>query len=171
MNFQCDKCGRPATIHLTEIVGGRKIEKHLCEDCAAEEGITVKSNVPISQLLEDFVLQTASTQPESGVSSQSDAPDLTCEACGMKFAEFRENGLLGCPNDYDAFADALEPLLEDAQDGHTQHIGKVPRNAGRSQKRQNELLRLRAELKSAVAAEDYERAAELRDRITELEQQ
>ncbi|MFP3936971.1 MAG: UvrB/UvrC motif-containing protein [Phycisphaerae bacterium] len=171
MNFQCEKCGQPATIHLTEVVGGRKVEKHLCEDCAADEGITVKSNVPISQLLEDFVLQTASQQSETDESSDSDAPEIKCEGCGMTFAEFRRTGLLGCPNDYDAFADALEPLVQEAQDGHTQHVGKVPRNAGSSQKRQNEILRLRAELKSAVDAEDYERAAELRDRITELEQQ
>ena len=166
MKFKCDKCGQPATIHLTEIVGGQKIEKHLCEDCAASEGITVKSNVPISQLLEDFVLQTTS----SGESQQAPAPDLTCEVCGMTFAEFRESGLLGCPNDYDAFAEALDPLLEKAHDGHTQHIGKVPRNAGQSQKRQTEILRLRAELKSAVNTEDYERAAGLRDRIKEMEQ-
>lgn len=171
MNFHCDKCGKPATIHLTEISGGRKIEKHLCEDCAADEGITVKSNVPISQLLEDFVLQSASSEPEADDSAGPETPDLACDACGMTFAEFRQGGMLGCPNDYDAFANALEPLLEDAQDGNTQHIGKVPRNAGRSQKRQNEILRLRAELKSAVATEDYERAAELRDRISELEQQ
>jgi protein arginine kinase activator len=167
MKFKCDKCGQPATIHLTEIVGGQKIEKHLCEDCAAAEGITVKSNVPISQLLEDFVLQTTSTSAEA---EEAPPPDLECEVCGMTFAEFRESGLLGCPNDYDAFAEALDPLLEKAQDGHTQHIGKVPRNAGQTQKRQTEILRLRAELKSAVGAEDYERAAELRDRIQELEQ-
>lgn len=166
MNLKCDKCGQPATIHLTEIVGGQKHEKHLCEDCAAEDGITMKSNVPISQLLEDFVLQTTSVpQGEQGA-----APDLTCEVCGETFREFQDSGLLGCPNDYDAFAEALDPLLEKAQDGHTQHVGKVPHNVGRGQKRQAEILRLRAELNSAVTAENYERAAELRDRIQELEQ-
>ncbi len=166
MNFKCDKCGQPATIHLTEIVGGNKNEKHLCEDCAAEDGITVKSNVPISQLLEDFVLQTTSAPQQE----QPAGPELTCEVCGTTFSEFQDTGLLGCPNDYDTFAEALEPLLEKAQDGHVQHVGKVPHNIGRSQKRQTEILRLRTELKSAVTAEDYERAAELRDQIKEMEQ-
>jgi protein arginine kinase activator len=48
-------------------------------------------------------------------------------------------------------------------------VGKVPKRAGLDQKRQNRILRLRAELKGAVAAEDYERAAILRDQIRELE--
>ena len=160
MKRECDKCGKPATVHLTEIVEGKKIEKHLCEDCAVSEGITVKANLPISQLLEDFILQTASTE---------ETADLKCDVCGLSFSEFRERGLLGCPNDYDAFEPALRPTLERAHEGAGQHIGKVPRRAGSSQKKQNALLRLRAELKGAVAAEDYERAADLRDQIKEME--
>ncbi len=155
MKFRCDNCGKPATVHLTEIADGKKVEKHLCEQCAGSEGITIKSNVPISQLLEDFILQSGEEKP----------PDLRCEVCGTTFAEFREHGLLGCPHDYDAFA----PLLERAHEGADRHIGKVPARAGTDQRKQNALLRLRAELKGAVAAEDYERAAGLRDRIKEME--
>ena len=148
-----------ATVHLTEIVNGQKIEKHLCEQCAATEGLTVKSNVPISQLLEDFILQTA----------DSEEPEPTCEVCGMSFSEFRQQGRLGCPHDYDAFGDALPSLLEKAQNGATEHVGKVPRHSGRDLKRQNAILRLRAQLRGAIAAEDYEQAAGLRDQIKELE--
>ena len=160
MGYKCDKCGKPATIHLTEIADGQKIEKHLCEDCAGSEGITIKSNLPLSQLLEDFVLQTSAGREEA---------DLTCEVCGLTFSEFREQAVLGCPHDYDAFDSVLTPLLEHAQEGASQHVGKVPRRAGSDQKKQNAVLRLRAELKGAIAAEDYERAAELRDRIKEME--
>lgn len=162
MKHKCDNCEKVATIHLTEILGGKKIEKHLCEDCAADEGITVKANVPISQLLEDFVLQTG--QAEEG------PPDIECEVCGMTFSEFRENGQLGCPNDYDAFEETLVPMLARAQDSASQHVGKVPQHAGTAQQRQNEILRLRAELKDAINAEAYEQAAELRDRIKQMEQ-
>jgi len=160
MKFKCDKCDKPATIHLTEIINGQKIEKHLCEECAASEGITIKADVPISQLLEDFILQTA---------AGTELSELTCEVCGLSFANFRHQGVLGCPHDYDAFESALVPLLQRAHEGATQHIGKVPRRAGTDQKKQNSILRLRAELKNAVAAEDYERAASLRDRIKEME--
>ena len=161
MKHECDNCGKPATVHLTEIVDGQKSEKHLCEDCAASEGITVKANLPISQLLEDFILQTA---------SKEGATEVKCDVCGLTFAEFRQRGVLGCPNDYDAFEKALRPILQRAQGGAEQHIGRVPRRAGTTQHKQTEALRLRAQLKAAVAAEDYEQAARLRDRIRELEE-
>ena len=160
MKNKCDKCGKPATIYLTEIVSGEKTEKHLCEDCAAEEGFTIKASVPISQLLEDFILQTAGDMDET---------ELTCEVCGMTFSQFRQSGQLGCPNDYDAFEKAMVTLLDRAQGGATQHIGKVPNRTGGDQKKQNSILRLRAQLKGAIAVEDYERAAILRDQIRESE--
>jgi protein arginine kinase activator len=162
MKLKCDHCDKPATIHLTEIANGQKIEKHLCENCATGEGITVKANVPISQLLESFILQTTDSDGEAPQAGK-------CEICGMTFSEFRNTGLLGCPNDYDAFEESLQPLLERAHEGMAQHIGKVPHQADGDQKRQNAILRLRAELKTVIAAEDYERAAALRDQIKEME--
>jgi len=159
--MKCDKCDKPAVVHTTDISGGQKIEKHLCEDCAASEGITVKASMEISQLLEDFVLQT---------SRGKESVQLKCDGCGMTFAEFSQQGLLGCPNDYDRFEKALLPLIGRAQEGATQHIGKAPRRTGGEQKKKMSLLRLRAELKGAIAAEDYELAARLRDRIKETEQ-
>ena len=158
MKFKCDKCSKPATVHLTEITNGQKIEKHLCEDCAVSEGITIKANVPISKLLEDFILQ-----------GPAEAPEQTCEICGIRLSEVRKHGLLGCPHDYDAFEDALGPLLKRAHEGGTQHVGKIPRRAGPDQRKMNSLLRLRAQLKAAVVAEDYEKAARLRDQIKDLE--
>lgn len=160
MTGKCDNCDNPATIHLTEIVDGQKTEKHLCEKCAMSEGITITANIPISKLLENFVLQAPDDLP---------VPELKCDVCGLSYAEFRQKAVLGCPNDYDAFASALVPLIERTQEGAQQHIGKVPLRAGSDQKKQNALLRLRAELKGAVRDEDYERAAELRDQIKKLE--
>ncbi len=159
MKIKCDKCTKPATIHLTEIVEGQKTERHLCEDCAATEGITVKADVPISQLLEEFILQGSSEQRS----------ELACDVCGTTFQEFQEHALLGCPRDYDVFREPLTPILERSHEGATEHIGKVPSGADSDQKKQTELLRVRAELRSAVNAEDYERAAALRDQLKDLE--
>jgi protein arginine kinase activator len=146
MKHKCDKCNKPATVHLTEITDGQKIEKHLCEDCASSEGITVKASLPISQLLEDFVLQSG---------SREEGADLKCDVCGLTYSEFRQRGVLGCPNDYDAFEKALRPMLERAHEGASQHIGRAPRRAGAGQQKQNAILRLRSQLKAAVASEDY----------------
>ncbi|MBI5724200.1 MAG: UvrB/UvrC motif-containing protein [Planctomycetes bacterium] len=160
MKSQCDKCGKPATVHLTEIVDGHKAEKHLCEECAVSEGIAFKTNLPISQLLEDFIRQTS--QPED---------DPVCQACGRRFSEFRQEGLLGCPNDYDAFGGQILAIIERAHDGSSQHVGKVPHAGAETQKKQTDMLRLKAQLKTAVAAEDYERAAAIRDQLKKLEQE
>jgi protein arginine kinase activator len=156
----CDKCGKPATILLTDVVDGKLTERKLCQACAAEEGVVVKTNMSLSELLEDFVLHTSGA-PVS--------PELACDVCGLTFAEFRKQKVLGCPHDYDAFEPALRPLIESAHGGASQHVGKAPHRSGGQQKKQNALLRLRADLKKAVAAEDYERAAMLRDQIQELE--
>jgi protein arginine kinase activator len=158
---KCDKCGRDATMHVTEILQGQKIEKHLCQQCAGEEGIALKSQLPLSQILEELVLQTAAGK---------ELAELRCESCGISFAEFRQKGLLGCPADYTAFENVLVPLVERAHEGASQHVGKAPSNAGVEERRLNELLRLRAELKAAVSDEQYERAVRLRDRIKELEE-
>ena len=160
MKQKCDNCERDATVHLTEIIDGQKTERHLCEVCAASEGVTGQAALPISKLLEDFVAKT-----QTGARMA----ELVCEHCGISFLEFRQSGLLGCPNDYDVFADQLAPLLARMHAGFDRHTGKTPGRAAGDEARQVELLRLRGQLKQAVAAEAYERAAELRDRIKCLE--
>jgi len=162
MKFKCEKCGKDATVHLTEIVNGQKIERHLCEDCAAEEGITIKAQLPVSKIIEELISQA---------SQEKELADLRCDVCGTTFLEFRQRGLFGCPHDYEVFEDVLVGLVERAHEGHSYHVGKIPANAGESQRRQNELLRLRGQLQEAVAREDYETAARLRDRIDELSRQ
>ena len=81
--LKCDNCNKPATVHLTEIRNGKKIEKHLCEQCAAQnEGLPVKSHTPINELLTNFVMA------HSGI--QKGAAEQTCDGCGITWAEFRQ---------------------------------------------------------------------------------
>ncbi len=87
----------------------------------------------------------------------------------MTFREFRQRGLLGCSKDYEAFASLLDPLIERAHEGATEHLGKVPAQAGKSARRRTELLRLRRQLSEVVEREDYESAAKLRDQIEALD--
>ncbi len=161
--MKCDQCDNQATVHLIEIRGGKKVEKHLCEAHAVEEGVAVKVNqAPISELLEKFVLK-----PNTGDTTA--AAPLSCEACGLTYEQFRKTGLLGCAECYRAFASSLEPLLERAHEGSAQHMGKVPMHAGLDEMRQHRLMQLRRELEEAVAAEQYERAANLRDALSQAE--
>ena len=162
--MKCDNCNKTATVHLTEIKSGKKIEKHLCEQCAAQnEGLPVKSHMPINELLTNFVLQTSGLPKESA---------NTCEQCGVTWAEFRQTGLLGCMHDYALFEKELSPLLQRAHENATHHVGKVPTRRGGTGvpvKRQVDVSKLRRELNKAVEAEDYERAAKLRDQIRQAE--
>lgn len=159
MKFECEKCQREATVHLTEIINGQKIERHLCEECAGTEGITIKAQMPISKIIEELMLQS---------SAEKEFADLRCSVCGISFLEFRRDGLLGCPHDYEAFEHVLVGLLERSHQGRSCHVGKVPANAAKSERIQNELLRLRGQLAEAVGREDYEEAAALRDRVRQL---
>lgn len=165
MKWKCDNCSKTATVHLTEIKNGKKMEKHLCQDCAAQsEGLPVKtSHTPINELLTNFVLAHSGLQKEQGT---------TCENCGMTWSEFRQHGLLGCENDYPLFEKDLTPLIQRAHEGATHHLGKVPVRRGATGvplKRQLDLTKLRKELARAVESEDYERAAKLRDQIKQAE--
>ena len=168
--MKCDSCNKQATVHLTEIRNGKKIEKHLCEQCAAQsEGVpAVKGHTPINELLTNFVMAHSGLQKELGV---------TCEHCGITWAEFRQHGLFGCEHDYDVFDKDLSPLLKRAHEDATHHTGKIPARAGgapgaapKPKKKMLDLTKLRKELQRAVELEDYERAAKLRDQIRQAEE-
>jgi protein arginine kinase activator len=168
--MKCDKCDNQAVVHLIEIHNGQKVEKHLCEEHAVEEGVTVKvTNAPINELLEKFVLKHSGQSEPGSEDSTMPAADLVCGDCGMTYTEFRKGALLGCPNCYVAFEAPLMPLLERAHAGGTQHLGKVPRQIGLDERRQHRLMQLRRELDDAVAGEQYERAANLRDEVRQIE--
>jgi len=161
LNMLCQKCKQhPATLHLTDLVDGEKKERHLCERCAADEGIAVKQHVSINEVLNSFLMSQSSIQ---------ELAKLKCPECGTTFVEFRSQGLLGCPNDYDAFGEALMQVIERAQDGHTRHTGSVPGKDVEIDPSLQKRLDLQRELREAVDTEDYERAAQLRDRLAELD--
>ena len=164
--MQCQICNnRDATIHLTEITEGVRSEMHICEQCAAEQGIAVKSNIPINELLSSLL----AVQPSDAELADPSEQEATCPQCGFTLDQFRKEGVLGCPNDYEVFGKSLAPLIEKAQDGSTTHCGKVPSRAPADTKKQMEMLSLRQQLDAAVRSEDYELAAKLRDKISERE--
>jgi len=163
--MQCQICHKnEATIHLTEITDGQRAEMHLCELCAAEQGIAVKSHISVNELLSGLL----SAQPADD-ELFGDKARQSCPHCGFSLNQFRKEAVLGCPYDYELFEKQLVPLLEKAHNGKTVHCGKVPAKSSSDTKRQIELMNLRRQLETAVKAEDYETAARLRDKIAEFE--
>ncbi|UCC98103.1 MAG: UvrB/UvrC motif-containing protein [Phycisphaerales bacterium] len=165
--MQCQICSkRDATIHLTEIADGVRTEMHICEHCAAEQDISVKSQIPINELLSNLLAVQPTDDELSGESDQA----LACPTCGFTLAQFRKEGVLGCPRDYEVFEDAMLPLIQKAHDGRAAHSGKIPKTTPGDERKQMELLNLRQKLEAAVRSEDYETAAQLRDKIRQSEQ-
>jgi protein arginine kinase activator len=166
--MQCQICNKnEATIHLTEITDGVRTEMHLCELCAQEQGIAIKTNIPINELLSSLL----AVQPADDQLSERSDKSQACPHCGFTLDQFRKEALLGCPYDYEVFEKSLLPLIEKAHNGKTTHCGKFPSRIPHDTKKQMELLNLRQQLETAVQSEDYELAAKLRDKISAIEKQ
>ena len=158
----CRFCGQPATVHLTDIVNKKKRQTFLCEPCAKKQNLISDDPTPqlnLQPLLQLIMGQMGLLEPEKAA-----GPDgLTCEECGLKYAQFKAGGRLGCPHDYDAFRPTLEPLLDRIHRSLT-HLGKVPAKAQRKSAVAT-IADLKRQLSEAIETERYEDAAKLRDLI------
>ncbi len=159
----CGACHQnEATIHLTEIVNNQMIEVHLCEACAEEKGTDFKTHFNFSELLSGL----------SDVSSMFKAEPTeiaNCKTCGLTYEEFGKSGRLGCADCYQYLGKILLPLIKRVQRS-TEHLGKHPSKASTETKRTIDLRELRENLKKAVDMEEFEKAAEIRDQIRQLEE-
>lgn len=154
--MRCQRCHKEATIYLTEPVKGQRRELHLCPNCARKAGLALPESPP--NLALDNVIQSLIVAHVGELVGE--LAERTCPDCGIKFMEFRAGGRLGCPQDYRVFAAGLLPLVQRFH-GTTRHVGKMARPADRA----NQRLRLRTRLREAIAREDYEEAARLRDQL------
>jgi len=169
----CQICQKnAATVHVTEIshfpvvkpgeesdAAPQFEQKHVCEQCATRGNIPFAGVAPEGKGLAMLAMLKASARRvrEEG--------QKTCPECGMTLAEFRSKGRLGCPRDYEIFAEQLRPLLLRVHNA-TQHRGRVPKTDPAPR---DPLTSLRVQLEEAIQAEAYESAAKLRDQIEEIE--
>ena len=171
--MRCEECGeRPATVHITRIINNQKSQAHLCEECASKEHNQVGFgwNFLPAISLEKFVAGLLQHEFRQEEREGSLSLPERCEQCGQTFQEFSQTGRLGCGQCYQSFARRLEPLLHRVHGG-VRHTGKVPRRTGGSLLKRQELEKLRSELQSLVIREEFEKAAQVRDRIRDLEKQ
>lgn len=154
----CESCHeQPATVHLTTIAGGEKTEQHLCAACCQKhkQAIAVAGmNSLLAGLLQGTAQTTAST--------------LRCSSCGQTYEQFRKTGTLGCAQCYQDFRTQLKPMLERIH-GRVQHAGRVPKQADEINRARLHMEDLRREMERAVASEDFERAAQLRDELRAMQ--
>jgi len=167
--MNCERCqARPAMVYLTEIVNNKKRTLRLCEQCARE--IQAESFGLIPQLgLHNFLASLFSNQvaaPFGSALSQGEK----CPSCGLSEAQFAQSGLLGCAECYRKFSDRLDPVFRRIH-GISKHTGKVPGRTGGKVRLSKEIDRLKARLREVIGREEFEEAADIRDRIRDLERE
>src|SRR5438309_7719166 len=146
---------KEAKVHLTQIVGDKVQKVDLCEDCGKKKGIDDTAGASLADLL--LGLGAAQEIAQGGT-------EVKCPHCGFTQADFKKAGRLGCSECYVTFAEGLEGLLKTMHKG-TKHIGKVPQPLQQHKDYAEKLGKLQQRLEKAVADEDFEQAAVLRDEI------
>jgi protein arginine kinase activator len=163
--MMCEICStNEAVFHIKQIIGKEEIELHLCDKCARLRGITKNENAidfSISQLLTGLVDAKAVIKKTGAVAVAE------CPACGFTINKFKKLGKLGCSECYTTFAKQVKDFVYKMY-GKIQHKGKLPGKMRNLQTSIDGLETLKEELKTAIALEDYEQAASLRDRIKEM---
>ena len=170
----CDNCKeRDAIINLTQVEHDSKVTLHLCEQCAQLKGVETGGAV-LKTPLGGFL--TALGKGGGGALVPTPADGVRCSSCGSTLRDFRDSGRLGCDQCYATFDAHLRDLLRRLH-GSSQHVGEryeAPGDlegagGGSAADPRSRLLELKAQLRRAVEGENFELAAELRDRIRVLE--
>ena len=165
MPVMCKECGvRPSKIHYTEIVNNQMVTTDLCFECAERKGIDVPKTEGYG--LGDLVAGLIDTSAQS----ESERIGLVkCPRCGFEYSDFKKTGRFGCAECYTAFETQLLPLLRQIH-GSTQHDGKSPEKLAPKAIARREIMDLKSDLARAIEEERYEDAANIRDKIRQIEE-
>jgi protein arginine kinase activator len=167
-----------ANIHIQEIVDGAQTSLHLCGDCAEQHDLHPDSLNGFA--LADFLTKceelSSGPAPDSPTSAPPKRLPTACGECGLTVTAFRKHGRLGCPACYDVFLEPLLVAVLPSLHRGLEHCGKVlgedaaapSGERGEAAPLRTDPAMLRRQLDVALKDEDYERAAELRDRISDL---
>ena len=150
--MKCQKCEKEANFHYQSNINGEISEYHLCEGCAHEQELATAFSYESrpafggffggAELLDSFF--TGNLTPFSGRSLFSPAT---------------------IPIRLAFFPTAPEISTNSAK----KNTDNIPNTADAELSAKREISALRGQLRSAVEAEQFEKAAELRDKIRGLE--
>ena len=167
--MKCVKCKvNDATTSVKRIVNGEYEEYMLCADCAHEMGF---DNVFDSTMPDMFGGLIKSI---FGAALPARSQATRCDVCGSTYGDITNTGKVGCAHCYELFLSQILPSVKRIH-GNTLHCGKRPVSEVKptaeetAKPAENEIDKLKAELKEAVEEQNFERAAELRDMIKERE--
>jgi len=163
----CDECQKkPASVHLIQVFNGQKIESHLCEECASQKSGFIFD--PANQFSIPNLLGSMFGSNFNVQNVPAPAVPSICPNCGMNFTDIRKVGKLGCSECYKVYEQELEASLRRIH-GNSQHLGKIPLRGGEKVLIKKQIEVLKNQLQDAVREEQYEKAAEIRDAVKEME--
>jgi protein arginine kinase activator len=168
--MKCQKCDKSATFHISELTGSKPMEYHFCEEHAREylnrSSTQNGAAGSLASMLAQDIPQRMSLNKAAEELQELD--QQTCPICGISFHEFRSQGFLGCPHDYDFFGKQIDAFVQNIH-GANEHTGKVPLRKPQNVQERILLIKFRRDLEDAIQYEDYERATKLRDKIQDIE--
>lgn len=172
--MKCQNCKKnEAAFFYEENINGKKKSVSLCAECAEKLHMTEKFEMPA------FASPFAAWQNDIdnffdgffSLSPRVAAPkNKVCPGCGSSFDDIVASGKACCPQCYATFADELLPTLRSLH-GEVSHTGRVPLGDRTKREKENKIAALRDDLGKAIAAEDFEKAAKLRDEIRAMEKE
>lgn len=164
----CERCKKQeATIHYKENINGKRNSYALCAECAAELGAFDSTKKLINDPFENMNSLFGTLFGISPYKEIMGTEEKRCDLCGATFRELAAEGKAGCPRCYSIFSDELAPTIAKIH-GRTVHTGSAPAEFKAEHEKEKLIKSVANELRDAVAAEEYEKAATLRDRLREL---
>lgn len=155
----CSKCHKnEASVYYKQNINGEVREYALCPECAKEINGESFGGLDAFNLFGSLF---------SGGTQYPKISRKRCNLCNSTFEDIRNSGKVGCAHCYETFHDELEGMIQNIH-GNVKHIGRAPGELGEKRKEENLKNTLREQLAEAIANEEYEKAAMIRDKIKEM---
>ncbi|ARN56815.1 UvrB/UvrC motif-containing protein [Sedimentisphaera salicampi] len=166
----CQRCKkRPASVHMAEYINGQQREVHFCEKCVQETLSEALNQGSLSEMMGKLI---GSVSQSDGEDEQNKTPEAEktyeCPVCGETYSGFFKNTLLGCPEDYFVFNNSINDVLSNSEIENPVHSGKLPSKSLEDTVNENIRQTLNIRIEKALENEDYESAAQIRDRLRSL---
>lgn len=163
----CEKCKKnAAVVHFIKVINGEKTQICLCEDCMKDvtknplDLLNIGNDSEKFKNIIDEIFNIKDTTKEIKI-------DVVCKNCKTRFSDFKDTGLLGCPECYENFSELLKPVLKKTQEDII-YKGKIPEKDKDYVSDKKALDNLEINLIKAINNEEYELAAVFRDQINEI---
>ncbi|MCI7238450.1 MAG: UvrB/UvrC motif-containing protein [Anaerococcus sp.] len=187
--MKCDKCGKnDAVMNVKAIINGVDHDYHLCGDCAMELRKTyfdedgnfkgsrkeqgehimnfMKKFVPNLDEIIDSYYDFKYRKNNYNYDMLSKLSDKTCPSCGNSLSNIR-SGVFGCPDCYKLDKKLTNKILK-TYNNYSTYEGSYPRAYRKFKEVAIKVKDLQEKLNQSVETEDYERAANIKEKIDEL---